>query len=494
MAANENQAGQATEPAEAGAAEDTLRGELAQLEEDLQESQALLRLRNAELAALQRRLSELEPGTAAAPEATASASDTAPAEPTGAAEPDAVAAPPVRPAVADGAAPTGMNMPDWLRNPLWLLLAAGGSLLALLLLILRRRRAAAPDMADEQADFEHQDPVPATSAEAEQERFDSEAADAAAVTAPTATDEVLTEIDLALAQGQTDEALDLVERALAGSPSPAPVALRLKHAEVLAAAGLYAALDEALDRLEADPAAQAHPDWPAVAALRPDAEADSDTAAGAGSAAAEETAPVAQAALLNLDLDERETTGEAADAQDEPLEFDQPLGGPAGRPAAADIPPDEQAEAMEGKLDLARAYLEMDAYEEARAALDAVAAHGSQLQRQEADTLRLQLPDAEASAAASPPADATAVSIDDEELSADAVSAGIEDAEDPERSSDEPSWLSEEESAVETKLDLARAYIGMEDLEGARGLLREVLEEGDDDQQAQAQRMLEELP
>ena len=374
--------------------------------------------------------------------------------------------------------------------------AAGGILLALLLLILRRRQAAAPDLTDEPAEFEDEDPAPAAAGDAAPEQAEDEPAGAATANAPTATDQVLTEIDLALAQAQTDEALDLVERALDESPSPAPVALRLKHAEVLAAAGLPAALDEALDRLEADPAARAHPDWPAVAALRAQAEPAGAAEAEPGPVAGQETASVDRTALLDLDLDEAEPEAdEAAAVQDEPLEFDQPVDGPGAGPAATGIPPDEQAEALESKLDLARAYLEMEAYEEARAALDVVAAQGSSLQRQEADTLRLQLPDAEVSAAPTPPADAMPASLDEAPSLPAAAPAAADDAEDVDESAaDESSWLSEEESAVETKLDLARAYVGMEDLEGARGLLREVLEEGDDDQQAQAQRMLDELP
>jgi len=46
---------------------------------------------------------------------------------------------------------------------------------------------------------------------------------------------------------------------------------------------------------------------------------------------------------------------------------------------------------------------------------------------------------------------------------------------------------------VETKLDLARAYIELGDTEGARGMLEEVLQEGNDAQKANAQTMLKEL-
>jgi len=47
---------------------------------------------------------------------------------------------------------------------------------------------------------------------------------------------------------------------------------------------------------------------------------------------------------------------------------------------------------------------------------------------------------------------------------------------------------------VGTKLDLARAYVDMGDPSGARGILEEVLDEGDESQRQQAQQLLDSLP
>ena len=47
---------------------------------------------------------------------------------------------------------------------------------------------------------------------------------------------------------------------------------------------------------------------------------------------------------------------------------------------------------------------------------------------------------------------------------------------------------------VGTKLDLARAYVDMGDPGGARSILEEVLDEGDDEQRQQAQQLLDSLP
>ena len=47
---------------------------------------------------------------------------------------------------------------------------------------------------------------------------------------------------------------------------------------------------------------------------------------------------------------------------------------------------------------------------------------------------------------------------------------------------------------VGTKLDLARAYVDMGDPGGARSILEEVMDEGDESQRQQAQQILESIP
>ncbi len=44
-----------------------------------------------------------------------------------------------------------------------------------------------------------------------------------------------------------------------------------------------------------------------------------------------------------------------------------------------------------------------------------------------------------------------------------------------------------------TKLNLAQAYIGMDDSESARGMLEEVVAGGSDEQKAQAEELLKQL-
>jgi pilus assembly protein FimV len=58
------------------------------------------------------------------------------------------------------------------------------------------------------------------------------------------------------------------------------------------------------------------------------------------------------------------------------------------------------------------------------------------------------------------------------------------------RKDQEPVTMSE----VGTKLDLARAYIDMGDPDGARSILREVLQEGSANQRQEAQRLIDSIP
>ena len=67
---------------------------------------------------------------------------------------------------------------------------------------------------------------------------------------------------------------------------------------------------------------------------------------------------------------------------------------------------------------------------------------------------------------------------------------------DPERTTFEdptPSVLDGQWHDAATKLDLAKAYQEMGDVEGAREILQEVLHEGDDQQKAEAQSLIARL-
>jgi pilus assembly protein FimV len=63
----------------------------------------------------------------------------------------------------------------------------------------------------------------------------------------------------------------------------------------------------------------------------------------------------------------------------------------------------------------------------------------------------------------------------------------------PKRGEDEAELLDEASSDPEIQLDLARAYISMGDKEAARVILQEVVSNGTEEQQAEANKMLERL-
>ena len=66
----------------------------------------------------------------------------------------------------------------------------------------------------------------------------------------------------------------------------------------------------------------------------------------------------------------------------------------------------------------------------------------------------------------------------------ESLSSEVETAEDDEFEFDD------EADSANTKLDLAKAYIDMGDEEGARDILKEVVTEGNADQQQQAEKLL----
>ena len=95
------------------------------------------------------------------------------------------------------------------------------------------------------------------------------------------------------------------------------------------------------------------------------------------------------------------------------------------------------------------------------------------------------------------PAD-TELSLDDFELpEMDEVAPPVVEEEaalatESDEEDDEFDFLSGTDECA-TKLDLARAYIDMGDQEGARDILNEVIEEGNDQQKQEAQSMMEHL-
>ena len=343
-------------------------------------------------------------------------------------------------------------------------------------------------------------------------------------------DDPLAEADFNVSYGLYDDALAVVEKALEAEPGRRD--LKLKRLEVLFAASETQAFLEHARAMAEEPQGMADSYWERAVImgrqLFPD---DPLFKEGDGEAASDED-------FLDLDLEasqgiaadgfsEEGTYGTGAfeiadesEAEGDRQEEDDALTGPdsddeavweptaaqegdrfdldradeesAGAPdTAVEASPSPSAEAeetssedeAETKLDLAKAYIGMDEFADARRVLDEVTRAGSEAQRNEAAELLAQIE------TAGQAADDGATQV-----------LSVEEQQDPEGSEnrfeidlDQEADLPAGEDDVDTKLDLARAYIGMEDNEGARDLIQEVMAEGNDEQRRQAEELLAQI-
>ncbi|PTN12669.1 FimV/HubP family polar landmark protein [Nitrosomonas aestuarii] len=111
---------------------------------------------------------------------------------------------------------------------------------------------------------------------------------------------------------------------------------------------------------------------------------------------------------------------------------------------------------------------------------------------------KLQDPDVNANALANSEKEASEIDFSDINLDIENTDE-ISDHQEKDRENEsaaafsEPNAKNEQWHEIETKIDLARAYLEMEDKEGAREMLEEVVQEGDDNQQKTATELLEKL-
>ena len=81
----------------------------------------------------------------------------------------------------------------------------------------------------------------------------------------------------------------------------------------------------------------------------------------------------------------------------------------------------------------------------------------------------------------------------DEDTTANDLPESIEFTLDDEDEEDASEGMLDISDEVTTKLDLARAYLDMGDPEGARSILGEVMEEGNDEQKNEAEALISKL-
>lgn len=298
----------------------------------------------------------------------------------------------------------------------------------------------------------------------------------------------LAEADFNLTYGLYDEALAVVEQALARQPDRRD--LKLKRLEVLFAASDKEAFLHHAQALAAEPHGQADSAWERCAIMGQQMLPDEPLF--------QISAPVLGGGDEFLDLNLDHSAAGSSDfqvigsgANDADLPFDtemqtevlgHPPGGAAGEDDLSFDLTDAEADAgtggasentVEKHLDMARVYLGMEEYGAARRELDQALLEGTIEQQAEARELMVQV---EGRAGVSP--DET-----DQSFVVDVPGTGTLDIEDFGTRDD-----------YGTRLDLARQYLELDDADGARVLIEEVIKGGTPDQRREAETLMAQLP
>jgi len=485
---------------------------IAQLEKTIREQQRLLELKGAPLGTQQAAPKPEAAKSAAspAPAATPQAPTVAPAAPVAEKTPPSAPSgePAVKPAptpapdadakakakpkvVAPPPAPTADLMDAILDEPLYLAAAGGVIVLVGLGYVLARRRRALPLKAD------HVEPVaptfspgPKDAAALAVHGMDAAEGEAPLPAEAVQTEEVdaLSEAEVYIAYGRDSQAEEILKEALAKNPTRQDVQLKLL--EIYAARKDRAAFKEVASRLHRQTGGQGDA-WGKAAAMGRALDGADALYAAAGVATAAATAGAAGAnELLDLDLSAPAATGRPAPVEAPPalatpaLSLNVPpvSAAPEPKPEISLVPekkPEPQPLAPEFTLELPRT---------ATDATPAPATTDSNV-----IDFKLELPQVETPEEAAPVAPPVAPAADpglDFKLDFGDINLNLEgETPAPAAGGDkDPHWHD-----VQQKFDLAKAYEEMGDKEGAREVLQEVLGEGDQDQQAQAKKLLETL-
>jgi pilus assembly protein FimV len=310
----------------------------------------------------------------------------------------------------------------------------------------------------------------------------------------------LAEADFNLTYGLFDEALAVVEQALTRQPERRD--LKLKRLEVLFAASDKAGFLKHAQALAAEPQGQADSAWercmmmgqqmlpdeplfknapqismaggdfldldlgPSGASDPVSAGSDPDRNEQASHADGEAATEVlGRRPDLALSPEAGLGFAGATDSNDLPFEF-----------SAGDLEPEAETQSentIEKHLDMARVYLGMEEFTAARRELEQALLEGTAEQQAEAHELMGQV-------------ESRAGMMDNEtaqELMVDVPGTGTLDIEDFGTRDDHG-----------TRLDLARQYMELDDVDGARTLIEEVIKEGSPDQRREAETLLAQLP
>jgi pilus assembly protein FimV len=430
---------------------------------------------------------------AAAPVAAKPAAETpkpAPAAPKPAPKPVPAAAKP-KPAPA----PEPSLVDEFLGNPM----ALGGLGGVVLLLIAygvyawRRKKASQSQFQDVLAPTEPvlaPQPQPGGQAAATAAAVSAAVAATQAAAAAPESDEVdpIAEADVYLAYGRDAQAEEILREALNRHPERIPVHVKLL--EIFAQRHDVRGFADAAKKVQ-ELTHGAGPEWEKVCALGHSIDPENALYGAAASAPKGETSVVAASPAPSLDIDLGGSTSPGAEGRASTLDFDVGAATTPGGESQPFKPGDTAILQPGGEMAATRSApqpksedeIDFDLGDLATPAAPSQAVAGPTAPAAAASSLDFDLSLEDAGApkgeqAPAAPVDLSSISLDLGTPAATAATA----------SSSDPRW-----QEIATKLDLAKAYQGMGDKDGARQLLNEVVSQGDAAQQSEAKHLLSAL-
>jgi pilus assembly protein FimV len=481
-----------------------LKTRLAEMDEQLQAMQRLIMLKDDEMLALQQQLGAKPAEPAQVPPAVA---EEAPAE-APAAEPKPAAPAPV---VAE-------EEPGLFESPLLMYGAAGLLIAALVGWMVVRRRKMQEGFQESILNVEGGAAAGVTPAAGGESSMVSdfamsEMSDMEGIHAESAEVDPISEADVYLAYGRHQQAEDILREAMVKTPDRHE--LKLKMLEVYFAAKNRNAFEKQAEELHTALGNESDPLWAKAVTMGHQLCPDNELFGGVSVDTLKEKlggeVSAAEEDLLDFDFDldsselaggteteaveeldfESELESAMASEADQGLDFDMDFESP-GKPAATKTEAKPSAGRAENALDFDVSSLDFN--------LDQVEQEAKSTEKHGAIDFDM----GSLETAAEPAAEETAPEIDLGDLTFDegeaavseesTVGAGLEEASLGETlGEDLGADIFGEVDEVGTKLDLAKAYVDMGDSEGARSILGEVLEEGNDSQKQQARELMAQI-
>lgn len=468
-----------------------LKTRLTEMQEQLQAMQRLIMLKDDEMLALQQRLGATPAEPAQAPAEAAVAEE----EPAEAAVAEEAPAPVAKPKPAAPAPVAPVEEPSLFAGPLLMYGVIGLVVVALVGWMVVRRRRMQDGFQESILNVEGGAAGVAASAGGESSMVSdfamSEMSEMEGIHADSAEVDPISEADVYLAYGRHQQAEEILRDAMGKTPDRHE--LKLKLLEVYFAAKNRAAFEQEAEELHAALGNESDPLWAKAVTMGHQLCPDNDLFGGQSVDKLKEQlggdVSAAEEDLLDFDFDidsadlgagtetsgadelnfETELTEATASEVDQGLDFDMDFESIA-KPTKTETKPAAASTDNALDFDVSSLDFNLDQNEEAAKTAEETGAidfdMGSLEMVDEAESVAEDLALGEA-------------------LEADAPSEALAE--------DLGEDIFGEVDEVGTKLDLAKAYVDMGDSEGARSILDEVLEEGDDSQKDQARELLAQI-